>query len=144
MSLLLASSAVAQELVGGEDVVDVTSENWEEQVKADKWTLVEYYSPSCGKTCPDVLTNTAKGYCRAFAPEYAKVGTYLKGAVKVARINVLEEKEKWQATKARGVPHVQLFAPDVEAPLVFDGARDAISVVNWYGTYVTVLITQGD
>jgi hypothetical protein len=55
--LLCACCAKGQpSLEGGEDVIDLTTENWEELVLPKKWTLVEYYSPNCG-------------YCRGFAPE---------------------------------------------------------------------------
>eukprot|EP01127_Copromyxa_protea_P010638 TRINITY_DN2602_c0_g1_i3.p1 TRINITY_DN2602_c0_g1~~TRINITY_DN2602_c0_g1_i3.p1 ORF type:complete len:288 (-),score=52.30 TRINITY_DN2602_c0_g1_i3:210-1073(-) len=114
-------------LEGGENVVDLTSENWDEHMGKRSWVLVEYYSPICG-------------YCRAFAPEYEKVGNYLKGTgITIARVNVLEEKEKWKETGARGVPHIELRLPSVKEVIVYDGARDAIDLVNWVTAKMPVL-----
>lgn len=95
VALLFLFGAESQDsLEGGEDVVEVTAANIKDHVKTDSFTLVEYYSPTCGKFTT-FFQLTFVGYCRAFASEYAKVGTYLKGVISVARVNVLQEKELW-------------------------------------------------
>lgn len=46
---LLVVVSPAQGLEGGEDVIDITSTNWDEYIRQDgDCILVEYFSPTCG------------------------------------------------------------------------------------------------
>mmetsp|Transcript_10321 Transcript_10321/g.11856 ORF Transcript_10321/g.11856 Transcript_10321/m.11856 type:complete len:218 (+) Transcript_10321:97-750(+) len=67
------SSLCSQTLAQGSDVVDLTIDNFEQNMKEGDW-VVEFYAPWCG-------------HCRRLAPVYEKLATELKGKVGVGKVD---------------------------------------------------------
>jgi len=126
--LLLCLLILARcELPGGENVLEVTSANWEKFVNDHQITLVEFYSSLCGA-------------CRKFAPDYAKVGDYLKGAITVARISLEDNRDKFQQLRVDTVPTVILFRPSQNKEIwKASFTRTPTAIVDWVVGLLPVL-----
>ena len=86
----------------------------------DAW-IVEFYAPWCD-------------HCKKLAPEWAKLGTMLKGEVKVAKIDSSKNTKSHEKYKVKGYPSIKFFPAGEKLDGEFedyDGAREANSMVTW-------------
>jgi len=106
------------------DVIKLTADNFEKKVlESDGIWFVKYYDPNCA-------------HSKAFAPEYAKAASALKGAVHVGAINMdVEPYDKLgEPYGIEKVPYVKVFAADKVKPGDYDdlvaGGRTATGLID--------------
>lgn len=102
-----------------ENVVVVTTGNWDKVVEADKNVLVEFYAPWCG-------------HCQSLAPEYAKAASQLKelkSEIKLAKVDATIETKLAEKYKVQGFPTIKFFKSGTE--MEYSGGRTADEIVNW-------------
>lgn len=115
LQILLLSCASAG--VFAEDVVTVTSSNFESTTKQGLW-LVEFMAPWCG-------------HCQQLKPIYAKAATQLKGKIGFAAVDATAEEELAQEYGISSFPTIKLFK-DGEFRENFDGERSVDGFVAYY------------
>jgi len=126
VNILLCSAAEK-----GEYVIELDQNSFKQLVvQRIPWDyfLVEFYSPICSA-------------CKNFAPEYARIGEYLRGIMKVGRLNLHpeEHKEIINDYKVTGVPHISLFLPNEDLPVHYDAARTPVAILKWILTRFDLL-----
>jgi len=101
-----------------EDVLVLTSQNFDDTINEHNLILVEFYAPWCG-------------HCKHLAPEYAKVATNLKGIVPLAKVDADEEGNRPLAQRfgIRGFPTLKLFRNGV--PTDYQGGRTAVEIESY-------------
>eukprot|EP01121_Diplochlamys_sp_Union-15-3_P010973 TRINITY_DN3143_c0_g2_i2.p1 TRINITY_DN3143_c0_g2~~TRINITY_DN3143_c0_g2_i2.p1 ORF type:complete len:316 (-),score=63.68 TRINITY_DN3143_c0_g2_i2:592-1539(-) len=123
-------------------VLDLTKENFASKVVGDPnlW-LIEFYAPWCG-------------HCQSLAPEWKKVSAKLKGLIKVAAVNVDEQKDIAAAFQIQGLPTIKLFPSELQQrqggkqgeftkrPLEYQGPRSANAIANWAVSQLPNLVKQ--
>eukprot|EP01064_Diplonema_japonicum_P030046 TRINITY_DN4998_c0_g1_i1.p1 TRINITY_DN4998_c0_g1~~TRINITY_DN4998_c0_g1_i1.p1 ORF type:complete len:292 (+),score=80.46 TRINITY_DN4998_c0_g1_i1:174-1049(+) len=109
----------------GADVVTLTTENFDEEVKQyNGLVLVEFYAPWCG-------------HCKTLAPEWAKAATALKGKVKIAAVDATKEADLGKMFDVSGYPTIIAFPygkkEDEEGIIIetYNGGRDADGVIEY-------------
>eukprot|EP01059_Diplonema_ambulator_P026540 TRINITY_DN43849_c0_g1_i1.p1 TRINITY_DN43849_c0_g1~~TRINITY_DN43849_c0_g1_i1.p1 ORF type:complete len:292 (+),score=64.26 TRINITY_DN43849_c0_g1_i1:77-952(+) len=112
----------------GEDVVTITAENFDEEVKGTEGlVLVEFYAPWCG-------------HCKSLAPEWAKAATALKGKVKIAAVDATQYGDLAKMFDVSGYPTIITFPhgkkEDEEGIIIeqYTGGRDADGIIEYAAT----------
>eukprot|EP01061_Rhynchopus_euleeides_P001378 TRINITY_DN10974_c0_g1_i1.p1 TRINITY_DN10974_c0_g1~~TRINITY_DN10974_c0_g1_i1.p1 ORF type:complete len:303 (+),score=141.80 TRINITY_DN10974_c0_g1_i1:48-911(+) len=119
----LLGCAYAGEPGEGADVVQITNDNFREEViEYDGLVLVEFYAPWCG-------------HCKTLAPEWAKAATALKGKVKVAALDATQHGDTAKMFDVSGYPTVLQFPfgkKEDEEGVLFDqfSGRDADTIID--------------
>lgn len=118
--LLLGTIALINcEIQEEEDVLVLTSENFDEAVSSNKYLLVEFYAPWCG-------------HCKALAPEYAKAAGKLKSEeseIRLAKVDATVQSELGERFKIRGYPTLKFFVDGT--PLEYTGGRTSDEIIQW-------------
>lgn len=99
------------------DVVTLTDENYEAQIKANPIIMVKFYAPWCG-------------HCKAFAPEYEKAAKMIKEQKKtyvLADLDATVHKASAEKNKVQGFPTIKLFLNGI--PMDYDADRKAEAVI---------------
>lgn len=119
-----------------EDVLVVTTENWDEVVNDESTVLVEFYAPWCG-------------HCKSLAPEYAKAANKLKdekSEVKLAKVDATVENKLAEKYSVQGFPTLKFFKKGVM--MEYGGGRTENEIVSWLkkktGPSATELNTAAD
>lgn len=131
VATLLAFSQIASALyTPGRTKVDIslTKDNFASTVlDSDSVWLIEFYATWCG-------------HCKNFAPVYEKVAENLEGMVKVAAIDVDQQKELAGLFGVQSMPTIKLVKPKTTVsaagkfspePEAYNGQRSAASLVQF-------------
>jgi protein disulfide-isomerase A1 len=100
------------------EVVVLTTATFDDHIKNNEITLVEFYAPWCG-------------HCKALGPEYDKASIQLKGTSKIAKVDCTIEKELCSRYSVQGFPTLKLFSNDGSEPVEYDQARKADAIVKF-------------
>jgi len=101
----------------GQDVVALTTLSFEQFVKDNRQTLVEFYAPWCG-------------HCKKLAPEYEKAASKLKtSGVQLAKVDATEEKDLASKYNVKGFPTLMWFEDAKQVD--YDGGRTADTIIEW-------------
>ncbi|XP_057311024.1 protein disulfide-isomerase 2-like [Hydractinia symbiolongicarpus] len=102
-----------------DDVLVVTTANWDEAVTDDANVLVEFYAPWCG-------------HCQSLAPEYAKAAKSLKekkSDIKLAKVDATIETKLAEKYGVQGFPTLKFFKKG--NMMEYGGGRTESEIVAW-------------
>jgi len=116
-SLFLFSVINADKPEEEDDVLVLTTKNFEEAVAANKYLLVEFYAPWCG-------------HCKSLAPEYAKAAGVLKESeIALGKVDATVESSLGEQFKVKGYPTLKFFVDGT--PSDYTGGRTSDEIVAW-------------
>ncbi|POV98379.1 hypothetical protein PSHT_14058 [Puccinia striiformis] len=100
-----------------DDVIELTSENFDTVVTPAPLILVEFMAPWCG-------------HCKALMPEYKRAATLLKkGGIPVAKADCTEQSELCAKYEIQGYPTLKIFTNGVSSE--YKGPRKADGIVSY-------------
>jgi len=112
----------------GEDVLTLTTKDFDQTLKDHKHILVEFYAPWCG-------------HCKKLAPEYEKAATELKGQIPLGKVDATEEKELATRYNVKGFPTMVWFEEAKQTE--YDGGRTADTIVEWVKSMTGPAVIEG-
>lgn len=117
--LLVNTYLRAADIEEEEDVLVLTTANFDEAVTANKYLLVEFYAPWCG-------------HCKALAPEYAKAAGVLKAEsseIRLGKVDATVQSELGERFKIRGYPTLKFYIDGT--PIEYAGGRSSDEIIQW-------------
>ncbi|KAJ1347772.1 hypothetical protein KIN20_002925 [Parelaphostrongylus tenuis] len=102
-----------------DDVVTLTSENFDEFISNEALSLVEFYAPWCG-------------HCKNLAPEYERAAKYLKAqgtTIKLAKVDATVEKDLASKYGVEGFPTLMIMRHGRRFD--YNGPRDGRGIANY-------------
>jgi len=133
---VLALVAFVAAVSAKENVLTLTTSNFDSIVNNAEFIVVEFYAPWCG-------------HCKSLAPEYEKAaGELLKldPPIPLAKVDATEEGELGTRFGVRGYPTIKVFRNGEASD--YEGPRDAAGIVNYVkkqsGPAVKALDTEAD
>ena len=133
VALIASAFVFAHE--ASDNVIDLTTKNFEEKLGEKEFGLVAFYAPWCG-------------HCKRLAPEYSKLAEKFINNEKIGiyRVNGDEESNLMTQFEIQGFPTVKLFK-NGKLFRDYDGERDAESLTTWLNKKtgsVTVSVKTAD
>jgi len=113
--VLLCFSAFA----ASSDVLDLTTDTFDETINNNNFVLVKFHAPWCG-------------HCKTLAPEYVKAAATLKSEgseVVLAEVDATAQRELGDKYGVKGFPTLKFFRGG--KPTDYDGPRKAAGIVSW-------------
>jgi len=108
----------ADEPAGPSEVTALNENTFDDHIKNNELTLVEFYAPWCG-------------HCKALAPEYDRASILLSGQSSLAKVDCTEHRDLCEKYEVQGFPTVKLFRNDGSEPVDYDQARKAEAIVTF-------------
>ena len=103
--------------VAAEDVITLTSANFDQHLQDTKFVLAEFYAPWCG-------------HCKKLAPEFEKAAAALKNeGVSLAKVDATEEKDLAKKFEVKGFPTLIWFESQKRGE--YTGGRTTQTIVDW-------------
>jgi len=114
-----ATPDTSDEVKEEDNVLVVTTANWEKAVPDTANVLVEFYAPWCG-------------HCQSLAPEYVKAATRLKelkSDIQLAKVDATVETKLAEKYGVQGFPTIKFFKKGV--PIDYSGGRTGEEIITW-------------
>jgi protein disulfide-isomerase A1 len=99
-------------------VVALDPSTFDDHIKANELTLVEFYAPWCG-------------HCKALAPEYDAASLMLKDQGSLAKVDCTIHRDLCSKYEVQGFPTLKLFRNDDSDPMDYDSARKADAITKF-------------
>lgn len=117
---LMLACAAAQDFPKEKSVVVLDSKNFDDFVKSQAYTIIEFYAPWCG-------------HCKSLEPEWAAAAakvSKLKPAVLLAKVDADAHGDLAKKFGVSGYPTIKIFK-DGEVAEDYDGPREAKGIVSF-------------
>jgi protein disulfide-isomerase A6 len=102
-----------------DDVVELTEATFQAEIDSGELWIVEFYAPWCG-------------HCKNLTPEWKKLGTALKGIVKVGAVDATKEEGLSKKYGVQGFPTILAISKNLAKPVTFESNnRDATALAGW-------------